>query len=98
MKIKRLIILLIILQIPTFVNAHTLNTDVISTETTISKISDYVDLENVLYKKDDKGNFTLTGTIKNKLAIKTKFEIKINNDIKSDALTKLLEDLEKEKK
>ena len=78
MKIKRLIILLIILLIPTFVNAHTLNTDVISTETTISKISDYVDLENVLYKKDDKGNFTLTGTIKNKLAIKTKFEIKIN--------------------
>ena len=78
MKIKRLIILLIILLIPTFVNAHTLNTDVMSVETTVSKITDYVDLENVLYRKDNKGNFTLTGKIKNKLAIKTKFEIKIN--------------------
>ena len=75
---KKLIILLILLLLPITINAEQIKTDTVLIGTTIGKETNDTALANIAFYQNDLGEFGITGTIENKIPLKTNYELVVN--------------------
>lgn len=77
-KIKNIIILLVLLLIPFYVSAEEITTDTVLVGTSIGKETNDTSLKDIIFYINENGEFGITGKIKNKIPLKTNYEIKVN--------------------
>lgn len=75
---KKIIILLILLLLPITINAEQIKTDPVLIGTTIGKETNDTALSNITFYQNELGEFGITGTIKNKIPLKTNYELVVN--------------------
>lgn len=75
---KKIIILLILLLLPITINAEQIKTDTVLIGTTIGKETNDTVLANIAFYQNDLGEFGITGTIENKIPLKTNYELVVN--------------------
>lgn len=75
---KKIIILLILLLLPITINAEQIKTDTVLIGTSIGKETNDTALSNITFYQNELGEFGITGTIKNKIPLKTNYELVVN--------------------
>ena len=75
---KKIIILLILLLLPITINAEQIKTDTVLIGTSIGKETHDTALSNITFYQNELGEFGITGTIKNKIPLKTNYELVVN--------------------
>lgn len=77
-KINNIIIFLIILLVPLYINAEEIKIEPTLIGTSIGKETNDTALTDVMFYQNEQGDFGINGKIKNKIPLKTNYEIRID--------------------